>query len=322
MTDTSITVVDHAPKNEHFLQEVLRGLRASNKQLPCKYLYDEKGSALYDRICELPEYYPARAEFEIMEDAAGEMADVLGENLMLVEYGSGSSLKTRLLLDVLKQPAAYVPVDISREHLRRSVAELAVEYPQIEMLPVCADFTKRFALPASTRRPTRNAVYFPGSTIGNLGKVQAAALLAGAAERCGPGGVLLIGVDLVKDRETLVRAYDDSAGVTAAFNLNLLIRMNCELGANFDVERFQHRAVWVEDCDRIEMHLVSEVKQSVRVGGESIHFEEGETICTEHAHKYTFESFEKLAENAGFSVERVWTDKKKLFSVQLLRAEG
>jgi dimethylhistidine N-methyltransferase len=315
-----LTLHDFEPGREQFLEEALRGLEQPRKELPCKYLYDEGGSRLFERICQLDEYYPTRTEISIMEQHAGDMAHALGPSCLLIEYGSGSSAKTRMLLAHLEQPAAYVPVDISREHLLASAASLARQSPTLEVLPVCADFTLKFEPPAPARTAGRVAVYFPGSTIGNFEKARAQELLRGIRSLCGSGGGLLIGADLIKDRAILERAYDDSEGVTAAFNLNLLARMNRELGSDFDVERFSHRAVWNEDHSRVEMHLVSEIEQKVRVDGRAFSFSAGETICTEHSHKYDLEGFASLADAAGFEVLQVWTDQERLFSVQYLRA--
>ena len=309
---------DLAPERERFLADVLDGLTRPRKTLPCKYFYDERGSELFDRICELPEYYPTRTELEILRRHAGAMAAALGTRCLLVEYGSGSSTKTRLLLERLVRPAAYVPVDISREHLLRSAAALSALHPGLRVIPVCADFTQPFALP---RVPgtLRRAGYFPGSTIGNFAAAEARKFLAQVAEQCGPGGALLIGVDLVKPRAILEPAYDDAAGVTAEFNRNLLRRINRELGADFDCEGFDHRALWNAAEGRVEMHLVSARDQSVRLGGRRISFARGESIHTESSHKYELADFAVLARSAGFEVEHVWTDDARLFSVQLLR---
>ncbi|MBW2243007.1 MAG: L-histidine N(alpha)-methyltransferase [Deltaproteobacteria bacterium] len=320
MKSAEEALADYQPERERFLQEALAGLACEPKGLPCKYFYDERGSALFEEICELPEYYPTRTELEIMRLHAKEMATVLGKHCLLVEYGSGSSTKTRLLLDQLDSPAGYAPVDISRDHLLSTANRLAADYPGLEILPVCADFTRPFEVPASRIRPECVAVYFPGSTIGNFLPDGATALLRAAHAEVGPGGMLLIGVDLVKRPDVLERAYDDSAGVTAAFNENLLVRLNEELGADFDLERFSHRAHWNEADARIEMHLVSSVDQQVRLGGEVIEFAAGEAVCTEHSHKYTLENFATLADAAGFDVERIWTDPQRWFSVQALRA--
>ncbi|MCP5055972.1 MAG: L-histidine N(alpha)-methyltransferase [bacterium] len=320
MKSAEPALTDYQPERERFLQEALAGLACEPKGLPCKYFYDERGSALFDEICELPEYYPTRTEFEIMGLHGKEMAAVLGRHCLLVEYGSGSSTKTRLLLDQLDSPAGYAPVDISREHLLSTADRLATDYPGLEILPVCADFTHPFEVPVSRIGPECVAVYFPGSTIGNFLPDGATTLLRVAHAEVGHGGVLLIGVDLVKNPDVLERAYDDSAGVTAAFNKNLLVRMNEELGADFDLERFSHRAHWNGVDGRIEMHLVSSVAQQVRLGGELIEFAAGEAVCTEHSHKYTLDGFGALAGAAGFDVERVWTDPRGWFSVQALRA--
>jgi dimethylhistidine N-methyltransferase len=318
MSSTAALRLNDEAHDEAFLSEAITGLQNEHKELPCKYFYDERGSQLFDQICELPEYYPTRTERSIMRAGVDEMAIAIGPDALLVEYGSGSSLKTRLLLDVLERPAAYVPVDISRDHLLKSAESLAQDYPGLPVLPVCADFTQPFRIPETEREPRRRVVYFPGSTIGNFTRDRATSLLKGVAEVCGPGGALLIGVDLKKDRQTLERAYDDSQGVTAAFNRNMLVRMNRELDADFDVDRFQHRAVWKEDVGRVEMHLVSEIEQTVEIDGEEIHFAEGEHICTEHSHKYTLEDFAEMGASAAFRVDHVWTDPAARFSVQLL----
>lgn len=307
-------------ERERFLADALYGLRQRRKTLPCKYFYDAEGSKLFDQICVLPEYYPTRTELAILRAHAAEMAQGLGPETLLVEYGSGSSVKTRLLLDRLARPAAYVPVDISREHLLETALALRLDYPGLEILPVCADFTAAVALPKPRRPAARRAVYFPGSTIGNFSEAGAIALMAGVARQVGPGGAFLVGVDLAKDPRVLERAYDDAAGVTAAFNLNLLARMNRELDADFDLRRFRHRAVWAPGPSRIEMHLVSTVEQVVRVDGAEIRFERGESICTEHSHKYTLPGFARLARRAGLAVRRVWTDPGERFSVQYLEA--
>lgn len=320
MKSAERALTDYQPERERFLQEALTGLANEPKGLPCKYFYDERGSALFEEICELPEYYPTRTELEIMRTHGKEMATVLGRRCLLVEYGSGSSTKTRMLLDQLDAPAGYAPVDISREHLLSTADQLGTDYPGLEILPVCADFTHPFEVPASRIRPECVAVYFPGSTIGNFVPAGATRLLRTAHTEVGHGGVLLIGVDLIKDPAVLERAYDDSAGVTAAFNENLLVRLNEELGADFDLEHFSHRAHWNRHDARIEMHLVSTVAQSVRLGGEVIEFAAGEAICTEHSHKYTLDGFAALAGAAGFDVEQVWTDPQGWFSVQALRA--
>jgi len=309
-------------ERERFLADALHGLCLPQKSLPCKYFYDAEGSKLFDQICALPEYYPTRTELGILRAHAGDMAACLGPETLLVEYGSGSSVKTRLLLDRLARPSAYVPVDISREHLFETALALGLDYPSLAVLPLWADFSASFALPRPPWPAARRAVYFPGSTIGNFSEAGAIALMSGVARLVGPGGAFLVGVDLKKDPRALERAYDDAAGVTAAFNLNLLARMNSELDADFDLRRFRHRAVWTPGAGRIEMHLVSEIEQVAHIGATEIHFARGESICTEHSHKYTLEGFARLARRAGLVVRRVWTDSARLFSVQYLEAQS
>lgn len=306
----------HDPGRDAFLAEVTEGLRSSPKTLPCKYFYDERGSQLFDDICELEAYYPTRTELKIMRGAGPAIAKALGPAARLVEYGSGSSIKTRILLDHLLTPAAYVPVDISAEHLTRSAAELSRLYPGLKVLPVCADFTRDFPLP-EVSEAARTIVYFPGSTIGNFPPEDAAEFLRGIAKLCGAGGGLLIGVDLVKDRPVLERAYNDEEGVTAAFNLNLLCRVNRELGADFALDEFLHIAKWNPDESRIEMHLTSERDQQVQLGEHKISFAKGETIHTESSYKYRLDSFANLAAEAGLKRTDVWTDERDWFSVQL-----
>jgi L-histidine Nalpha-methyltransferase len=300
-----VEVFDLAPAAPEFLREALEGLRRTPKELPCKYFYDERGSQLFDRICELDEYYPTRTELGILQAHAAEMAAALGTNCLLVEYGSGSSLKTRLLLKHLAEPVAYMPVDISREHLAKSAARLAERFPALDVRPVCADFTAPMRLPPTVRPAMRKAVYFPGSTIGNFAPDEALNLLKGIAQLGGPGGGLLIGVDLKKDRAILEPAYNDSLGVTAAFNKNLLVRMNRELGCDFAVERFRHHACYNDRLGRVEMHLVSEADQVVRVGGERVRFARGEGVHTENSYKWAIDEFAALAGAAGLRVDQV-----------------
>ncbi len=298
-----------------FLSDVLAGLRETPKQLPCKYFYDSRGSALFDRICQLDEYYLTRSELALMDRFASEMGAQIGPGAMLVEYGSGSSVKTRYLLDALPEPVAYVGVDVSGQHLKQAAQELALDYPQIEILSVCADFTADFALPISKRPATHAAVYFPGSTIGNFLPAQAAELLGRIARLCRQGGGLLIGIDLKKAPATIEAAYNDRLGVTAQFNLNLLHRINRELGADFDVDRFSHQASYNSELGRIEMHLVSRDAQTVTIENELIEFAIDETICTEYSHKYTVDEFAAIAAASGLALHREWIDKKHNFAV-------
>lgn len=304
-----------------YLGEVIEGLSAPEKTLPCKLFYDERGSGLFDRICELDEYYVTRTENALMAEHAAEMADAIGPGCLLIEYGAGSSKKIRALLDHLKEPAAFVPIDISGEHLVRSTDVLKKSYPDVEIRPVVADFTASFTVPAPSIKPSRSVVYFPGSTIGNFTPEEATDLLHGMAERVGRGGGLLIGVDLVKDPGILHAAYNDREGVTASFNLNLLVRLNREVGANFNLSCFTHRASYNTEKARIEMRLHSDRRQSVEIAGHRFDFEIGESILTEYSHKYTVDSFGKIAMTAGFRPRGVWTDDDDLFSVQYLELD-
>lgn len=313
-----IRVHDLKPEREQFLADVLEGLQKPQKELPCKYFYDDRGSSLYECICELDEYYPPRAETSIMQANIGEMVEMLGSNVCLVEYGCGNCAKTRILLDHLIVPSAFVPIDIAGEQLERVSLELEADYPGLEILPVCADYTSDFELVAPQRPADRFAVYFPGSTIGNFEPKSALEFLKKIADLCGPGGGLLIGVDLKKDPGVLHRAYNDREGVTAAFNLNLLQRINRELGGDFQPDSFSHYAFYNSRESRVEMHLVSLTDQVVHIDNTDIHFKHGESIWTESSYKYTLDSFARLAEKAGFTVERVWCDERHWFSVQYL----
>lgn len=308
---------DFAPARDDFRSQVLHGLRQTRKQIPCKYFYDRRGSKLFDQICELPEYYPTRTELGIMTRHAAEMAEALGPRCRIVEYGSGSSTKTQLLLNQLDDPAAYVPLDISREHLLEAAHRLTQRYPALQVQPVCADYTSGFALPEAINA-RRTIIYFPGSTIGNFEPHDARAFLIAAAQRAGSGGGLLIGVDLKKDPATLHAAYNDAAGVTAAFNLNLLARINSELDASFDLAQFAHYAFYNPRLGRIEMHLVSRCPQTINLGANTFDFREGETVFTESSYKYTLIEFASLAAASGWSVQQTWTDDQRMFSVQYL----
>lgn len=316
---TSRSVVMTRPAaRPHFHTDVLAGLRRSPKEIPSKYFYDERGSILFDQICNLPEYYLTRTELAIMRQHAEEMADLLGPACLLIEYGSGSSLKTPLLIEKLRDPAGYVPVDISREHLYASANTLARRFPTLEIDPVWADFTGPFELPHVNRNVRQKVVYFPGSTIGNFTPVEAVKLMTDIADLTGQGGSLLIGVDVRKAAAIVEPAYNDRAGVTTAFNLNLLARINRELNGRFDLDSFEHRAFFDEVHSRIEMHLVSKKRQVVRIGLDAVSFDEGESIRTEYSHKYCPEHFAGLAKQAGFEVQRIWMDDQRLFSVRLL----
>jgi dimethylhistidine N-methyltransferase len=320
-TQIEIQMLDCAPDTDDFLGEVLHGLSQPRKTLPCKFFYDERGSQLFDAICELPEYYPTRTELSIMQAHVAEMAQCLGNSCMVVEFGSGSGIKTRVLLDHLSQPVAYIPVDISRECLRNSAAMLQARYALLRVLPVCADYTQFFTLPEVEIPFARSAAYFPGSTIGNFTVGEAREFLCRVAELCGPGGGLLIGVDLKKETRILEAAYNDAQGVTAAFNLNVLRRINQELGGDVQLDQFEHRAVYNKSEGRIEMHLVSVCEQTLRVDNRDFHFRTGETILTEYSHKYSLDDFARLASLSGWTVQQVWTDEEQMFSVQYLTVD-
>ena len=300
------------------LQEVLAGLRARPRTLPCKLFYDEEGSRLYEQITALDEYYPFRAESELLDTHGEAIAAEIGAGVLVVEYGSGSSVKTCLLLDRLEAPAGYVPIDISREHLMASAEALAARYRRIEVIPLHADFTEEVRLPDHAHRRAPRLAFFPGSTIGNFDPEAAERLLARIRRLVGNGGRLLIGVDLPKDRETLERAYDDSQGVTAAFNRNILAHINRRFGADFDLDRFEHVARWNESARRVEMHLRSREAQEVQVGGERFALERGETLWTESCYKHDPESFQALAGRAGFAAGPVWFDGERRYSMHLL----
>lgn len=318
-TEPELDLVDLSPAVERFRHDVVEALsRQPRRELPTQYLYDERGSRLFDRICELPEYYPTRTELAIMERDARAMAEAIGPGALIVEYGSGSSLKTRRLLEQLPRAAGCVLVDISRDHLLRSAEALAARFPQVEILPVCADFTAPFDVPTPRAEVHRRVVYFPGSTIGNFLPSQAIGLLRQMAEQAGPGGGLLIGTDLRKDPAVLEAAYNDAQGVTAEFNLNLLRRINRELGANFRLDAWRHRAIYDQELGRIEMLLVSREDQTIEVAGRRFEVTRGEAIRTEYSHKYAIEGFVRMAGKAGFEPVKVWTDPQQLFAVHLL----
>ncbi len=320
---------DLHPEPDDLFTEVVTGLRANPKTLPCKYFYDAEGSRLFDRICELGEYYPTRTEIGILRRGAAEIAVAVGENAVVIEFGSGSSTKTHVLLDALANPTGYIPVDISRDHLTEAATRIANLFSGLAVWPVCADFNHEIELPEHGLDQHQPLIFFPGSTIGNFNRRERAALLRRMADLCRPsrrrtegsGGRLLIGIDLVKDIERLERAYDDAKGVTAAFNRNLLHRINRELESDFDPARFVHRARFNAFESRIEMHLESEISQVVEISGEKFAFDAGERICTEHSYKFTVDGFASLAAESGWALEDSWTDPEDLFAILLLRTE-
>lgn len=296
--------------------EIVSGLKQPVKSISPKYFYDERGSQLFDKITRLPEYYLTDTELSIMQSNIDEIAMLVGPQASLIEFGSGSSLKTRVLLEQLRELAVYVPVDISEDHLLESASLIRSGFPHIEVLPVVADFTKPFDLPTPRVMPLRNIVYFPGSTIGNFEKDTALGLLKVMYHEAKQDGALLIGVDLQKDPAIIEAAYNDRAGVTAEFNLNMLRHLNQEFGADFDLDAFSHEAKYAADEGRVTIRLISSRDQAVSIDGEKIRIESGEAILTEYSHKYTLDGFADMAASVGFSVEKVWTDDNELFSVQ------
>lgn len=311
---SSIYLLDREPEPAAFREDVLEGLGQTTKALPSKYFYDERGSALFEKITRLPVYYLTETELALLQGCAPEVAGVVGPECLVVEYGTGDSRKAEIVLEALEAPAGYVPVDISRGHLVEAAREIARLFPELEVYAVCADYMGAFTLPEVSSR--RVMAFFPGSTIGNFTPEQARAFLETLA---GQVDYLLIGVDLKKDRETLEAAYNDPEGITAAFNKNLLVRINRELDGEFDLEAFAHRAVYNKALGRVEMHLVSRFRQEVTAGGEVFVFQEGETIHTENSYKYDLEDFAGLAREAGFTPRGAWTDPQEYFSVHLLR---
>jgi dimethylhistidine N-methyltransferase len=302
-----------------FAVSVIEGLSGPRKSLPCRYFYDPRGSALFEGITKLPEYYPTRTEIAILDAHAAEMTGVLPDGAVLVEFGSGSSRKTEILLKTLPSLAAYVPVDVSRSALNGAQRRLADRFPAVAVRPIVGDFARPVAFPADLI-PAPKLGFFPGSTIGNFSPADAIRLLSGMRDMLSPEGRLIVGVDLKKDAHTLVRAYNDENGITAAFNLNLLARINRELAGTFDLDGFHHEAIYDPREGRVEMHLVSLKQQAASVRGRSFWFRPGETIHTENSYKYTIGQFQELARTAGWHRGRVWTDAGKLFSVHELVA--
>jgi len=301
-----------------FMNDVVHGLRRPQKEIPCKYFYDEIGSALFDQICELDEYYLTRTELAILRAHAPEMARTIGTDCELIEFGSGSGTKTRLLLEQLQAPRAYVPVDVARQPIEQSALDLAVRFPGLLILPVHADFTEPLSLPPTGQPRAHRVVYFPGSTIGNFSPRAAKRLLRAIARLVGGGGGLLVGFDLEKHESIVWPAYNDRRGVTALFNLNLLARVNRELDADFDLGAFAHRATYIRERERVEMHLVSRSPQLVRIAGLEFGFDEQETIHTECSYKYSLEHIGRMTSRAGFRLVRQWMDPMRYFAVQYL----
>ncbi len=308
-------VLDLEPGKSEFLGEVMAGLSKVPRTLPCKFFYDQQGAALFQKICELPEYYVTRTELRILQTYGCDMSKHLGPGVELIGFGTGAGTKTRILLEQLREPAAYIPVDISSAQLSQSTTLFRQLFPGLEILAVCADYLQPFRLPSPTHRAQRKVVYFPGSTIGNFEPFAALEFLRRIAALVQPGGGLLIGVDLRKDPVVLERAYNDSQGVTAEFNLNLLTRANRELHANFDLHSWRHRADYNASAGRIEMNLISERNQSVQIDDRRFDFVTGEKIITEFSYKHTQEGFAAMAQEAGFEFDKIWTDEGNLFGV-------
>jgi len=314
--NSTIDLLDLHPRHDDVRAAVIAGLSATPKTLPCKLLYDERGSQLFEQICELPSYYPTRTEMAIMRRHLPAMAERIGPRAMVIEFGSGAGDKSDLLLEALDDPAVFVPIEIDRTILMRSAEALNARFGDLTVLPICADYTQPIELPDGDTAFDGRAIYFPGSTVGNFHPDEAERFLSRAAGMVEPGDGLLIGVDLRKDPDMMRAAYDDPEGVTAAFNLNLLRRINREAGGDFDLSQFTHEARWHADASRIEMHLVSRTDQKVRVHGQTFHFAEGETIHTECSYKYAPDDFAVLAGAAGWRREVIWIDEDERFSVQ------
>jgi len=322
LADTFIDIAafhDLAPDQHDFRAAVIEGLSRPAKAIPCRFLYDERGSTLFDQICELPEYYPTRTEIAILRENAADMARAIGPEAQLVELGSGSSAKVGILLDALDRPAGYVPIDIAGEHLLAASRRIQAAHPALHIEAICADFAQDFDLPAN-RGSGRRVGFYPGSTIGNLEPGEAVGFLAGWARRLGQGALMIVGVDLRKSASIVGPAYDDAQGVTARFSLNLLVRANRELGTNFEVANFRHRAVYNEDTGQVRIDLLSLVDQVVTIDDRNFGVARGEALHVENSWKYTVEDFQALADSAGFRPMEVWSDQRTLFSVHLLQA--
>jgi L-histidine Nalpha-methyltransferase len=317
MTLDSITAPPQvsAPESAEFLADIIAGLSSNPRTIPCKYFYDERGAALFQKICELPEYYVTRAEIDILDRCRADIASHLGSSVELIGLGTGAGTKTRILIEALESPAVYIPVDISEKQLHQSTVLFRKIFPELEILPVCADYLQPVVLPLPRHTPARNIVYFPGSTIGNFEPDEAVQFLRRIANVCRPNGGLLIGADLKKDPRLLDAAYNDRAGVTAQFNLNLLERINRELGADFNLDQWRHRAIYNSNAGRIEMHLISETDQFVHLNEHKFHFRRGEKVITEFSYKYAPDEFAALAAKTGFNFVRMWTDDARLFGV-------
>ncbi|CAN5148481.1 L-histidine N(alpha)-methyltransferase [soil metagenome] len=319
MNAVAVALTDLRPSADDITGDVLAGLSGTPKQLPSKYFYDRRGSELFEQITRQPEYYLTRVELALISDRAAEIARAVGAKAHVVEYGSGSGRKTHLLLDALEDPVAYTPVEISRSALLGSVERLDREFDDVEMLPVCGDFTQPVPLPRPSREAQRVLVFFPGSTLGNFTNTDAVHLLQAMRQTMGARGSALIGIDLQKSPEIIEAAYNDAAGVTADFTLNLLARLNRDIGSDFDLAAFSHRAIYVPEAGRIETFLDSECDQVVTVAGQRFHFATGEAMQVEYSHKYSDAGFAALAGQAGLRVVQQWNDDRDWFGLRLLQ---
>ena len=314
-----------APKdtNAVFLKDVLDGLSKPQKSIPSRWFYDQAGSELFEQITELPEYYPTRTEIGILKDNVTEIAEMIGQGSLLIEYGAGASTKTRILLDALGNMAGYVPIDVSEDFLLYTADALRADYPDLSVFPVVGNFMSQITLPdlpSDSKTSDRKTGFFPGSTIGNLDDDDIEAFLNNAHDLLGAGNQFLLGIDLRKSPDILIPAYADAQGVTAAFNLNLLTRLNTDLGADFNLDAFRHEARWNDAASRIEMHLVSRRDQIVSIDGKSFEFQRGETIHTENSRKFSIETLTPVFEKTGWTLKKTWSDTGNLFAVVMLSA--
>ncbi len=314
----STDIVDHEPDTGDFRQGLIDGLSRDPKDIPAKFLYDERGSELFEQICETDDYYPTRTEIGIMETCLERVSELIGPRARIVEFGAGSGRKTRMFLKALESPAAYLPIEISKAALRGCAERMQTAFPDLEITPICADYTEPVELPAPPSSVGRTVGYYPGSTLGNFEPDEAASFLRRIHDLCGDNGGLFIGIDLVKDRDTLEAAYDDSAGVTEAFTMNILDRANREADADFDRDAFRFEAQWQPEHQRVQLRLVSREAQTVHVGDTPFEFEAGERIVTEHSYKFRLDQFAELARDTGFSPVENWTDDDELFSLWYL----
>ncbi len=306
---------------QSLLDEIILGLNSPIKYLPSKLFYDERGSQLFDKICELDEYYITRTELSIIEDNIDEITELIDENTLFIEFGSGSSTKTSIILENIKSVAGYIPIDISEEHLHNSVDKLRSDFPDLNIHPIAADFTKPIDFPDIIDKVNRRILFFPGSSIGNFTYEESVKFMQIASVNCGKEGGFLIGIDMFKDKEIIEPAYNDSKGITAEFNLNILTRINNEFDADFELDNYYHHAVFNEEKLRIEMYLVSNTDHSVKLNGLTLNFKENEKILTEYSHKYTFSKFQSIVEDY-FEIDKIWTDDKKFFSLFYLRKKN